>query len=117
MAQQMLLKALQEGDAPVRTLAASNLDSWACRHDPRALRHYHNGREEVRTTAHSALADLQLKWVSRCPRPCKLLNSGRGQHQLHTILRLYIYEANAYWMTNTNLLMVEGRNLVDDQVK
>ncbi|MEP7290149.1 MAG: HEAT repeat domain-containing protein [Chloroflexota bacterium] len=70
MAQQMLLKALQEGDAPIRTLAASNLGQLGRADTIRALyASLRDGREEVRTVAHAALADLQLQIGQPLPSP------------------------------------------------
>ena len=59
---QMLLKALVEGEAPIRTLAALNLGQLGIVDTIRALyTALRDGREEVRTAAHRALADLELQ--------------------------------------------------------
>lgn len=61
-ANQMLLRALTEGDAPVRVLAASNLGQLGKADTMRALyAALRDGREEVRATAYQALAQLQLQ--------------------------------------------------------
>ena len=61
-ANQMLLKALTEGEAPIRTLAALNLGQLGMVDTVRALYSaLRDGREEVRTAAHRALADLELQ--------------------------------------------------------
>ncbi len=67
---QMLLRALKEGDAPIRTLAASNLGQLGAADAMRALyAALRDGREEVRATAHQALAELQLQIGERLPSP------------------------------------------------
>ncbi len=69
-AKQMLLRALQEGEAPIRTLAASNLGQLGMADTMRALyAALRDGREEVRATAHHALADLQLQMGQSLPAP------------------------------------------------
>jgi HEAT repeat protein len=69
-ASQMLLRALQEGDAPIRTLAASNLGQLGRADTIRALyAALRDGREEVRATAHQALAQLQLQIGQPLPAP------------------------------------------------
>lgn len=69
-AQQMLLRALQDGDAPVRTLAASNLGQLGRADTIRALyAALRDGREEVRTVAYRALADLQVQIGQPLPSP------------------------------------------------
>ncbi len=61
-ANQMLLKALTEGEAPIRTLAALNMGQLGMVDTTRALYSaLRDGREEVRTAAHRALADLELQ--------------------------------------------------------
>ncbi|MDZ4767805.1 MAG: HEAT repeat domain-containing protein [Chloroflexota bacterium] len=67
---QMLLRALQEGDATVRVLAARALGQLM-RVDMikplyNALR---DGRDEVRTAAHRALADMQVQLGRALPSP------------------------------------------------
>ena len=69
-ANQMLLKALQEGDTEVRTLAASNLGQLGMVETVRPLyAALRDGREEVRITAHQALASLQLQIGQPLPSP------------------------------------------------
>ncbi|MBI1256285.1 MAG: hypothetical protein GC204_02330 [Chloroflexi bacterium] len=67
---QMLLKALQEGDAESRMLAALNLAQLGMVDTTRALyTSLRDGREEVRATAHRALAELQLQIGQGLPSP------------------------------------------------
>ncbi len=69
-AQQMLLRALQDGDAPVRILAADTLGKLGRADTMRALyAALRDGREEVRTVAHKALADLQAQIGQPLPSP------------------------------------------------
>jgi HEAT repeat protein len=69
-AQQMLLQALQEGDAQIRALAANNLGQLGRADTIRALyAALRDGREEVRTVAHRSLADLQLQIGEPLPSP------------------------------------------------
>jgi HEAT repeat protein len=66
----MLLRALQDGDAPVRTLAASNLGQLGRADTIRALyAALRDGREEVRAVAYKALADLQVQIGQQLPSP------------------------------------------------
>ncbi|MCC6803409.1 MAG: HEAT repeat domain-containing protein, partial [Anaerolineae bacterium] len=67
-ANQMLLRALTEGDAPIRMLAASNLGQLGRADTMRALyAALRDGREEVRATAHQALAQLQIQMGQPLP--------------------------------------------------
>lgn len=67
---QMLLRALKDGEAPIRALAASNLGQLGIAEAMRALyAALRDGREEVRATAHAALAELQLQIGARLPAP------------------------------------------------
>ncbi len=69
-ANQMLLRALQEGDAPIRTLAATNMGQLGMVDTMRALyAALRDGREEVRATAHEALAQLQTQIGQPLPSP------------------------------------------------
>ena len=69
-AYQMLLLALKEGDAPIRTLAAINLAQLGMADTTRALYGaLRDGREEVRANAHRALAELQLQIGQPLPSP------------------------------------------------
>ncbi len=69
-ANQMLLKALAEGEAPIRTLAALNLGQLGMVDTMRALYSaLRDGREEVRAAAHRALSDLQLQIGMELPAP------------------------------------------------
>ncbi|MFN8451118.1 MAG: HEAT repeat domain-containing protein [Anaerolineae bacterium] len=69
-ANQMLLRALTEGDAPIRTLAASNMGQLGMADTMRALyAALRDGREEVRSTAHKALGELQLQIGYPLPAP------------------------------------------------
>jgi HEAT repeat protein len=66
----LLLAALQEGEAPFRILAASNLGQLGMLEAMRSLYNaLRDGREEVRTTAHRALAELQLQMDEPLPSP------------------------------------------------
>jgi HEAT repeat protein len=68
--QEILLKALQEGDAEIRTLAAINVAQLGLVDTTRALYgSLRDGREEVRATAHRALAELQLQIGEKLPSP------------------------------------------------
>jgi HEAT repeat protein len=66
----LLLAALQEGEAPHRILAASNLGQLGMVEAVRALYNaLRDGREEVRATAHRALAEFQLQMDEPLPSP------------------------------------------------
>lgn len=66
----LLLAALQEGEAPFRILAASNLGQLGMVEAIRALYNaLRDGREEVRATAHRALAEFQLQMDQSLPSP------------------------------------------------
>jgi HEAT repeat protein len=66
----LLLLALQEGEAPHRILAASNLGQLGMVEAIRALyTALRDGREEVRATAHRALAEFQIQMDQPLPSP------------------------------------------------
>ncbi len=66
----LLLTALQEGEAPFRILAASNLGQLGMVEAIRALyAALRDGREEIRATAHRALAEMQLQMGEPLPSP------------------------------------------------
>ncbi len=69
-ANQMLLRALQEGEPLVRQLAALNLAQLGRADTIRALYGaLRDGREEVRTAAYNALAELELRIGQPLPSP------------------------------------------------
>jgi len=69
-ASRLLIRALQEGDAPVRTLAARNLAQLGMVDTVRPLYSaLRDGREEVRAAAHQALSDLQVQIGQPLPSP------------------------------------------------
>jgi HEAT repeat protein len=69
-ANQVLLRALQEGDAPIRSLAALNLAQLGMVDTTRSLYSaLRDGREEVRAAAHRALAELQVQMGRPLPSP------------------------------------------------
>ena len=69
-AEKILLQALQEGDTTIRALAAASLGQLGKADTIRALyAALRDGREEVRTMAHQALADLQTQIGQPLPSP------------------------------------------------
>jgi HEAT repeat protein len=69
-AEKILLQALQEGDTTVRALAAASLGQLGKADTIRALyAALRDGREEVRTMAHGALADIQTQIGQPLPSP------------------------------------------------
>lgn len=69
-AQQVLLKALQEGEPNVRALAALNLGQLGLANTARALYNALRDRqEEVRAAAHEGLSEIQLKVGRPLPIP------------------------------------------------
>jgi hypothetical protein len=69
-AQQMLLRALQEGDTPVRALAAVNLGQLGLASMTKALYNALRDRQDnVRAAAHQGLAHLQLQIGQSLPVP------------------------------------------------
>lgn len=69
-AQQMLLRALQEGDPPIRTLAALNLGQLGLANMSKALYSALRDRQdEVRAAAHKSLGELQLQIGQSLPTP------------------------------------------------
>ncbi|HVU12698.1 MAG TPA: HEAT repeat domain-containing protein, partial [Phototrophicaceae bacterium] len=69
-ANQMLLRALKDGDAETRALAVSNVGQLGMVDSMRALyTALRDGREEVRANAHAALADLQAQIGEPLPSP------------------------------------------------
>jgi HEAT repeat protein len=69
-AQQMLLRALQEGEPPIRALAAVNLGQLGLATMSKALYNALRDRQEtVRTAAHQGLAQLQMQVGQPLPTP------------------------------------------------
>jgi HEAT repeat protein len=69
-AQQMLLRALQEGDTPIRALAAVNLGQLGLASMTKALYNALRDRQEdVRAAAHKGLAHLQMQIGQPLPTP------------------------------------------------
>lgn len=69
-AQQMLLRALQEGEPPIRALAAENLGQLGLANMSKALYNALRDRQEnVRAAAHKGLADLQMQIGQPLPIP------------------------------------------------
>lgn len=69
-AQQMLLRALQEGEPPIRALAAENLGQLGLASMSKALYGALRDRQEdVRAAAHKSLADLQMQIGQPLPIP------------------------------------------------
>jgi HEAT repeat protein len=69
-AQQMLLRALQEGEPPIRALAAANLGQLGLATMSKALYNALRDRQEtVRTAAHQGLANLQMQVGQPLPTP------------------------------------------------
>lgn len=69
-AQQMLLRALQEGEPPIRALAATNLAQLGLANMTKALYNALRDRQEnVRAAAHQGLANLQMQIGQPLPIP------------------------------------------------
>jgi HEAT repeat protein len=69
-AQQMLLRALQEGEPPIRALAATNLGQLGLTNMTKALYNALRDRQDdVRAAAHQGLADLQMQIGQPLPAP------------------------------------------------